>query len=180
MKKPTPSRTTLQRSLVGPAGEHYVLYQLHRQGIMAAMAPRNAPTVDVLVLHEDETISASIQVKTRTSGKDKGWHMHEKHERIEGPRLFYAFVDMEPEVPAVFVVPSAVVADVVRRSHTIWLETPGKNGQRHNPTPLRRINPEYQCPVPDLAPDWLEKYRNAWDRLRNVGTAPLAPTSSSG
>lgn len=169
MKKPIAPRSALQRSLVGPAGEHYVLYQLHRQGFMAALAPRNAPTVDLLVLHDDETASASIQVKTRTSGKDKGWHMHEKHEHIKGARLFYAFVDMEPDVPAVYLVPSAVVADVVRRSHEIWLKTPGKKGQQHNPTPLRRINPAYQCPVPGLASDWLEQYREAWDQLLKVG-----------
>lgn len=169
MKKPIARRSVLERSLVGPAGEHYVLYRLHRKGFMAALAPRNAPTVDVLVLHDDETVSASIQVKTRTFGRDKGWHMHEKHEHIIVPHLFYAFVDMEPELPAVYVVPSAVAADVVRRSHDTWLKTPGKNGQQHNPTPLRRINPEYQCSVPGLASDWLEQYQDAWDQLLNVG-----------
>jgi hypothetical protein len=39
----------------GPAGEHYVLYRLHAQGLMAALAPRNAPTVDVLVLTQRAT-----------------------------------------------------------------------------------------------------------------------------
>ncbi len=169
MSKPNVPRTTLQRSLVGPAGEHYVLYKLHRQGMMAALAPRNAPTVDVLVLHEDETISACVQVKTRTSGADKGWHMHEKHERINGPHLFYAFVDMEPAEPAVFIIPSAVVANVVRRTHAKWLSTPGKNGQPHNPSKMRRIAPKYQCPLTDLPEDWMEKYRGAWGLLLSTG-----------
>lgn len=168
MSKSKEPRTSLQRSLVGPAGEHYVLYQVHRQGMMAALAPRNAPSVDVLVLHEDETISACIQVKTRTSGADKGWHMHEKHERIHGPHLFYAFVDMEPTEPAVFIIPSAVVADVVRRTHALWLSTPGKKGQQHNQSKMRRIAPKYQCPLNDLPEDWMEQYRGAWSQLRNA------------
>ncbi len=57
--------------------------------------------------------------------------MSEKHEQHMHERLFYAFVDFEPDVPNVYVVPSAVVADVVRRSHLSWLATPGKNGRPH-------------------------------------------------
>ena len=73
-------RTAQQKALVGPAGEHYVLFRLHQQGLLASLSPEGSPTVDVLVLSPDETVIASLQVKTRTYGRDRGWHMRKKHE----------------------------------------------------------------------------------------------------
>jgi hypothetical protein len=73
-----PKRTQFERALVGPAGEHYVLFRLYREGFLASLAPPGSPTVDVLVLSPDETIIASLQVKTRTYGRDQGWHMSKK------------------------------------------------------------------------------------------------------
>lgn len=98
MPKPKPSM--LVRALVGPAGEHYVLFRLYRLGLMAALAPPGAPDVDVLVLTPDQEVAAQVQVKTRTYGTDKGWHMKPKHERLVDDRLIYAFVDLEPRVGA--------------------------------------------------------------------------------
>jgi hypothetical protein len=93
-------RSTLEKSLVGPAGEHYVVYQLYRRGFLASLAPPGTPEVDVLVLSTDgERIAATLQVKTRTYGKDGGWHLSVKHERIIEDRLFYAFVDLDPSIP---------------------------------------------------------------------------------
>ena len=119
----------MQKSLVGPAGEHYVLYRLHAMGLLASLAPRGAPTVDILVLSPDETVVATVQVKARTYSSDGGWHMGQKHESIALPGCFYAFVDFEPEVPVTYIVPSAVVADVVTKSHQAWLASPGKEGK---------------------------------------------------
>jgi hypothetical protein len=98
-----PKRSQLEKSLVGPAGEHYVLYRLFREGMLASLAPPGSPTVDVLVLNPDETVIATLQVKTRTVGRDKGWQMSEKHERFEKPRCFYAFVDLEEAAPIVYI-----------------------------------------------------------------------------
>ncbi len=75
-----PPRTRAEKALVGPAGEHYVLYQLYRRGMSASLAPPGTPTVDVLVLATDQSVVATVQVKTRTYGADGGWHMSEKHE----------------------------------------------------------------------------------------------------
>jgi hypothetical protein len=93
-------RTKVEKALVGPAGEHYVLYQLYRHGMLASLAPPGTPTVDVLVLAADQSVVATVQVKTRTYGADGGWHMSAKHEHIVEPRCFYAFVDLEPDSPA--------------------------------------------------------------------------------
>jgi hypothetical protein len=66
-------KTKLQKTLIGPAGEHYVLFRLLQQGILAAPAPPGAERVDILVLSTDERIAATIQVKTTTVGVNSGW-----------------------------------------------------------------------------------------------------------
>jgi hypothetical protein len=161
-------RTTYDRALVGPAGEHYVIFRLYQQGLLASLAPAGSPTVDVLVLSPDESVIASLQVKTRTYGRDQGWHMSVKHESIVAPRLFYAFVDLEPSMPTTFIVPSGGVADVVSKSHEAWLATPGRGGQPHNPTRMRRVLPAYPHVVPGYPPGWMEQYREAWHLLKEV------------
>jgi hypothetical protein len=158
-------RSALQKALVGPAGEHYVLFRLHQQGMLAALSPERSPTVDVLVLSPDESVIASLQVKTRTYGRDKGWHMRQKHESISHPRYFYAFVDLEPEVPVTYIIPSRVVADVLLKSHQAWLSAPGARGQQRNDNPMRRIQPVYPDEFPGYSPHWLNEWRERWDLL---------------
>ncbi|MEX2645046.1 MAG: hypothetical protein WD249_02165 [Gaiellaceae bacterium] len=163
-----PRRTQFERSLVGPAGEHYVIFRLYQQGMLASLAPGGSPTVDVLVLSPDETVIASLQVKTRTYGRDQGWHMREKHESIVSPRLFYAFVDLEPDVPVTYIVPSSVVADAITHSHREWLATPGRQGQPRRDHAMRRIVPVFNEDLPDYPPGWMEQYREGWHLLKEA------------
>jgi hypothetical protein len=48
--------------------------------------------------------------------------MSVKHERLRDPGLVYAFVDMEPEPPVVYVVPSEVVAEVVALAQQVLVQ----------------------------------------------------------
>ncbi len=162
---PTHPRSVLERSLVGPAGEHYVLYRLYRKGMLASLAPPGAPTVDVLVLAPDESVIATVQVKTRTYGADGGWHMSKKHEEVVQARCFYAFVDLEPEPPVTFIVPSAIVAQALRAAHQAWLATPGRGGRPHRDHDMRRILPSYSFSVPGYPSGWLKQYEERWDLL---------------
>ena len=45
--------------------------------------------------------------------------------------------------------------------HRIWLATPGKNGQPHKETKLRRIRPK-QVGMPD---GWIDQYLEAWEQF---------------
>lgn len=97
-------RSALQKALVGPAGEHFVLFRLYKRGMLASLSPPGSPTVDVLVLAHDESVIATLQVKTRT-GVHMGWQMSEKHEDISA----HAFVDLDvPEghLPVTHIIPS--------------------------------------------------------------------------
>ena len=163
-----------QSSLLGAAGEHYVMAELLRRDYIAALAPQGVPNADIVVTDVEGSRLCSIQVKTRRDiGSDGGWHMKEKHERIRGDRLFYCFVNFGKTFdaqPKVHVLPSSLVADVLTQSHQKWLATPGKNGQPHQDSPMRRLLPDYtrifgraNNPYPL---GWLDSYRDAWPLLK--------------
>ncbi|HEV8414946.1 MAG TPA: hypothetical protein VGQ49_15235 [Bryobacteraceae bacterium] len=163
-----------QTMLVGAAGEHHVMAELLRRNYIAALAPRGAPNADIVVSDFKGLRLCSIQVKTRRDkGSDGGWHMKDKHEGITGEQLFYCFVDFGKDVtarPTVHVIPSEKVATVVKQSHQAWLAAPGKKGQPHKDTVMRRLLPDHERhfgkinnPYPA---GWLEQYRDAWHLLR--------------
>lgn len=151
--------------LTGAAGEHYVLFRLLRMGLLAGLPPTGAPDVDILIIDESAKVVTSLQVKTRRKGADKGWHMRAKHETLVSDRLFYVFVDMEPVEPVSYVIPSAVVADVVTKENASWLRAPGKKGQAHNQTDMRRVQPKYSYSVEGFPDGWMEEYREAWSLI---------------
>lgn len=150
-------------TLTGAAGEHLVLSRLLQRGIVAAQAPEGVRKVDILVNFLDGGTPCFIQVKARQFGSDGGWHMGEKHEEVIDDNLFYCFVDFQPAHPTVHIIPAHVVADVVKRDHQTWLDTPGKNGQPHKPTAMRRLRPSMNG-----APDgWMDEYFENWDILKS-------------
>jgi len=121
-------RDPLTRALVGPAGEHWVLYRLYREGLLAALSPPGILEADILVLDIHRQVAVTIQVKTRTVGTDGGWHMQAKHEAIADPRHFYALVDLQAVPPITYIVPSAKIGQVLRDSHQSWLSRLGARG----------------------------------------------------
>ena len=145
------------------------------EGVLVAQSPAGVRDADVPVFGEGG-LGRRVQVKTRTYGADGGWHMREKHEHTRDPGLVYALVDLEPEPPVVYVLPSAVVADALTGSHRAWLETPGRGGRAHRDHVMRRLLPEYSFAVPGFEGRWLERSRDRWDLLTSglpdVANAP--------
>jgi hypothetical protein len=164
-----------QSTLTGAAGEHFVLCQLLRRGWIAALAPKGVPNADIIVTDIDGNRQCAIQVKTRSKGSDKGWHMSQKHEEITSEHLFYCFVDMEEEnsLPVTFIIPSTVVAVALKEAHQLWLSTPGRKGQAHNDNKMRRLLPDYlrgrevgDDVLKRLGAGWMDQYREQWNILR--------------
>jgi hypothetical protein len=156
---------------LGAAGEHFVMCQLLRRGFIAALAPPGVPNADIVVTDQVGERLCAVQVKSRVAkGRDGGWHMKSKHENIQSPTLFYAFVDFGEDVtshPITFVVPSATVASVLARAHKLWLDTPGKKGKPHQDGEMRRFLPVYDRQNLNIGcgPGWLERYRENWQQL---------------
>jgi len=161
-------------SVLGAAGEHYVMCQLLRRGLIAALAPAGVPLADIVVTDDIGDRLCAIQVKSRNDiGSDGGWHMKDKHETIESDTLFYAFVDFGKDTtaaPVCYIVPSAIVADVLRRSHQAWLEKPGRGGKPHKDGDMRRFLPNYDKMglMIGRGPGWLDQYRENWALLEGV------------
>ena len=159
-------------SLIGVAGEHFVLCELLRRGYIAALAPSGVPNIDIVVTNIDGSRLCSIQVKSRSYGVDQGWHMKKKHEEKLGERFFYCFVDFEideTQSPIVYVVPCDIVAQVLSKSHQQWLATPGHKGQARKDGDMRRLRPDYSTLWKENNPypsGWLSLYKNAWDILK--------------
>jgi len=51
-------------ALIGNSGEYYVMAELLKRGVMAALAPRNAPSFDILAARQNQTVK--IRVKTKS------------------------------------------------------------------------------------------------------------------
>ncbi|WP_394413240.1 hypothetical protein [Sulfitobacter sp. 1A15142] len=154
--------------LLGAAGEHYVMCQFLRRGLIAALAPVGVPNADLIVTDDIGEKLCAIQVKTRVDkGSDGGWHMGKKHEDIVSENLLYAFLDFGSSLvdpPNCFIVPSAEVAAAVKESHALWLATPGKRGQQRNDSNMRRFLPDYSKMGLEIGRPlgWLNPYREAW------------------
>ena len=163
-----------QTSLIGAAGEHYVLCELLRRSYIAAFAPAGVSYADIVVTDSKWTQQYFIQVKTRRGvGADGGWHLDIKHEKIIGERLFYCFVDLQEsneKRPLVALMPSAEVATSIAAAHQKWLDTPGKKGQKHKDNPMRRLLPDFAKSLHaadfPYGADWFNKYIDAWDLLK--------------
>ena len=154
-------------TILGAAAEHYVLCQLLRRNMTAGLAPAGAPRADIIVSDADCGKLAAIQVKARRDiGSDHGWHMKAKHEEISEKLLFYCFVDFGSSLissPQAWIVPSEVVARVLRIAHQTWLATPGQRGQARNDNAMRRFVPSYhKLGLAEYSEGWLNPYLEAW------------------
>jgi hypothetical protein len=79
--------------------------------------------------------------------------------------LFYCFVDLSIENPRIYVIPSNLVAKVVKDEHETWLKTPGKNNQRHNENDMRRIRNDYNLEIKSAPSGWMDEYLENWDLI---------------
>lgn len=127
--------------LAGVAGEYFVAAELSRRGWIASISLRNTRGIDILVTNKDASRSITIQCKT-TQKKAKSWMLNEKCETYFSDVHFYVFVNLGDlsERPSFHIVPSKVVAEHVRYYHRQWLDTPGREGQEHVDTPMRKYS----------------------------------------
>ncbi len=142
---------------IGNSGEYFVAGELERHGFTAAVPMSNTKNFDILAINRNDTSKQyAIQVKTTSSGK-KEWTLSKKNESnsMIGENIFYIFVNIEEgKNPEYHIVPSAVVADFIKNNHQTWLNTLGKNGQKHNDISMRKFF-DKEC-----------KYLNRWEYLK--------------
>ena len=149
------------------ASQFYVAAELCRRGYAALVTIGNTPNTDILCSNRSGTKFVHIQVKTFVPG-NKTCSVGEKAEHSYGENFFWVLSGIpEPSQNApyeFFVIPSAVMAENVKERHDRGLETPGKDGRKHNHTSVRAVAVskgvnDYHWPV--IA------YRDRWDLIEN-------------
>jgi hypothetical protein len=150
-------------TLIGNAGEYFVTAELLKRGVIAALAPRNAPAFDILATDRERTVR--IRVKTKTEEYDIWQWSIKKDGRIfrflQDHGDFTVLVNLTKETKDMdyFVVPTSLLNQWLIEDFEKWLTTPGKNGQTHAST-----NPKRSLSYPKYG-DRLKRYRNNWDSL---------------
>lgn len=144
----------LSTVLSGVSGEYFVAAELSKRDYIASITLRNTKGVDVLCSNAEASKTVGIQVKTN-SGSKRSWILQQKAEEYFADHLFYVFVNLNNNLkpPDYFVVPSQVVAMYCKEGHANWLRNPGKKGQSHKDTAMRKFD------------DITEQYLNEWELL---------------
>ena len=157
---------SLDKALIGAAGEHLVLSRLLARGLLASQAPRGTRKADILVNPLDGGQPRLIQVKTRSiPSRNLSWAMNEKIENQSEPDLFYCLVDISKPHPDVYVVPSQVVSEILKEGHKYFLSTTGRNGQKHNDNSMRSLASDYKDRLKSAPKNWLDEFLEAWNLL---------------
>jgi len=150
-------------TLIGNAGEYYVVAELLKRGIIATLTPRNAPSFDILATKENHTVR--IRVKTKSQEYSVWQWSVKKNGRIfrdlskDGD--FTVLVDLAMEIKDLkfYVVPTHQIDAWLKTDFEEWIKTPGKNNRRHNPeNPKRNLNQKEYVHK-------LSKYINRWEKL---------------
>jgi len=150
-----------QGTLIGNAGEYYVVAELLKRGIVASLTPRNTPAFDVLATKGDKTVR--IRVKTKSEEYDIWqWAVGKSGNIFRDISDFGDFTILVNLAQsnrdlAFYVVPTAKLDSWLQADFARWLATPGKRGQqRSSKNPKRTLS--FKKAV-------LVQYRDNWDQL---------------
>jgi hypothetical protein len=156
---------TIEKNLVGAAGEHLVLSRLLRRGLLAAQSPRGARKADIIVHPVDGGTPWLIQVKTKLKSSKSEWIMKPEHASTADPDLMYCFVDMYSLPEKIYVVPSKVIAKVLTEADKVWMSKPRKDGKEKAEHKLRILKNEFYMDIKSAPDGWMDKYLENWDQL---------------
>jgi len=144
-------------TLIGNAGEHYVVAELLKRGVTAALAPRNSPAFDILATFKGQTIC--IRVKTKSEQYDI-WQWNVKSDgmifrdlRDEGDFTILVNLTEKTEDLQFFILPTNQLDRWLKSDFQKWVSTPGSRGQQRNPGNKKRHLP-YSKYKSQLKMDW--------------------------
>ena len=150
-------------TFIGNAGEYYVMAELLKRGIVAALAPRNTPAFDILATKGNRTIR--IRVKTK-SQEYPVWQWAAKKDGsifrdISKDGDFTVLVDLTTETKDLkfYIIKTHKINEILEKDFEEWVNTPGRKGQPHNPENKKR-NLHQETYVNELS-----KCLNQWGKL---------------
>lgn len=145
---------SLERTLVGVAGEYFVAAELSLRGFIASVTLRNTRGVDIIASRSDASSSVSLQIKSNSDGS-AAWMLSKKSEGFWSKQHFYVFVALKNvgARPDYFVVPSETVSEAITKSHSSWLAEPKIDGNPRKDSSMRKFT------------DFEGQYLERWDLL---------------
>lgn len=177
MTKPKGRIKAGEGTLIGNAGEYYVVAELLKRGIIASLAPRNAPGFDVLATRG--RLTTRIRVKTKSEQYDI-WQWTAKPDGTIFRDLFdvsdyTVLVNLTAKTYDLqfFVVPTALVHQWLVSRFERWLTAPGKKGRPHSPTNKKR-HLSYREYAEALQP-----YQDDWEVLWKESQLPQNPAPTA-
>jgi len=151
---------------VGNAGEYYIASVLSAHNFVATVTLGRAEDYDLLVVNPK---GKPLKVSVKTTLKGVSCLLSERAERVFADDFFYVFIrlrNIKEEAPDFWVVPSKVVSETLSTGHKKWLDTPGKNGAKHNNTPMRQLFFGNHKAMPDKWDEEMKKYYKNIDCLK--------------
>ena len=149
--------------LIGTAGEYYVVAELLKRGIVAALTHRNTPSFDILGTRENRPVR--IRVKTK-SQEYSDWQFNKKKDGsifrdLSKKGDFTVLVDLAMETKDLkfYVVPTHRIDAWLKEDFKKWVKTPGRNNRPHDPTSRKRNLSQKKCAQK------LNRYLNQWEKL---------------
>ena len=158
----------MDKNYRGNASQFFIAGELCRRGYSAVVTLGNTPNTDILCSNLEGTKFAHIQVKTFVPS-NKTCSVGVKAEKNYGPNFFWILGGIpRPEDESNFIyyiIPSPIMSKNVTRRHQNWMNTPAKDGSKHNETTMRTVDiPPFKNRQENLQWDFSE-YQNRWDLI---------------
>ena len=145
-------------TLIGSAGEYFVMGELLRQGWLAGLTPRGARDFDILATKEHRTIHVRVKTKTADS-KLFRWNLRDDGKVFRAPIRnddFCVLVDLGGTAPEYYVIPSQQVEIKLQQIRKEWLAA------KVTRSPSNRVI-AFEFPRDEY---FLTAFKN-WDTLQN-------------
>ncbi len=151
------SKLNISSNTIGISGEFYMAYILAKHNFQVNMSLGRTAGFDLFV-QSPKGKNLTVSVKTTYLKINKFLWINKKVETLVNETLFYAFVrlNMPDDVPEFWIVPSKIVAPVVKESYKILMATPKRDGSARKDISQREF---YLIQRPNFPDDWEEQLK---------------------
>jgi hypothetical protein len=164
----------IKKQNIGNAGEYYIAAVLSSLNFTTTITLGRAERYDILAVGPTGK-TFKLSVKTRFKGKESAFTLSEKDERNWEDDLLYVLVRLHEfrQTPEYWVIPSKRVSEVIAIAHQKWRETPGRTGQTHNFSAVRKIPVVLRGMDNTYYPsDWEEEMKKYYMNFKTMVGAP--------
>ncbi|MEM5777791.1 MAG: hypothetical protein QXJ06_05120 [Candidatus Aenigmatarchaeota archaeon] len=124
---------------IGNAGEYYLASILSAKNFTVTITLGRNEKYDLLAVNpKGKTIKLSVKTRFK---KVKRFPIDKKCENLINDDIFYAFIILNEfkQEPDYWIVPSKIVAKIIKISHRSWLQQLNKKGKKHKESNIRNF-----------------------------------------